>query len=106
MSVVRCYKILIPEPNKCLLFSGSLYPETNEKVCPQKIDPFIAGLLSVPMMGLGHFYTQDYFAGSMFILTDFVQKGLLILLILDLNDRYTDENGDKIPISIGNDYKA
>ena len=79
-----------------ILFSGSLYPETNENVCPQKKDPFIAGLLSVTMMGLGHFYTKDYLMGSMFILTDFVQKGLLIFLVMNLNDKYTDEDDDVV----------
>ncbi len=60
-------------------------------------DPFIAGLLSAGMMGLGQFYTKEYTKGSLFVLADLVQKGSLILLIINFNDKYTnDEEGDSI----------
>ncbi len=60
-------------------------------------DPFIAGLLSATMMGLGQFYTKEYTKGSIFVLTDFIQKGTLIWMIVALNEKYTDkEKGDQV----------
>jgi hypothetical protein len=80
------------------LFVFNLQAETNSnELVYQEKDPFIAGLLSVTMMGLGHFYTKDYLSGSMFVLNDFIQKGLLILLISNFNDKYADgPNNDKV----------
>lgn len=63
----------------------------------EKKDPFVAGLLSATMMGLGQFYTKEYTKGSIFVLTDFIQKGALIWMIVALNKKYTDEDkGDQV----------
>ncbi|MBN1898353.1 MAG: hypothetical protein JW827_06220 [Spirochaetes bacterium] len=71
--------------------SDSSYEYYDEK------DPFVAGLLSATMMGLGQFYTKEYTKGSIFVLTDFLQKGMLVWMIVALNDKYTDdENGDQV----------
>ncbi len=75
-----------------LVFASRLYPQENKNIHYQKKDPFIAGLLSSAMMGLGQFYTKDYLSGSMFVLNDFIQKGMLILLIANFSDKYTDDD--------------
>jgi len=77
-----------------LLFAGSLYPEAQDRIYIEKKDPFIAGLLSVTMMGLGHFYTRDYLEGSLFVLTDLLQKGMIVFLISNFSDKYTDKETD------------
>ena len=77
-----------------LLFFTNLYSQNtnnNNNIQYHKKDPFIAGLLSATMMGLGQFYTKDYLSGSMFVLNDFIQKGMLILLIANFGDKYTNE---------------
>jgi hypothetical protein len=51
-------------------------------------DPFIAGLLSWFMMGVGQIYVQEYWKGSIFIATDLANKVVLILLISHINSRY------------------
>jgi len=84
-----------------LIITLSLYAEkpstNNNNIDYLKKDPFIAGLLSAAMMGLGQFYTKDYLSGSMFVLNDFIQKGLLVLLIANFSDKYTnDEQGDQV----------
>lgn len=58
-------------------------------------DPFIAGLLSVPMWGVGQFYAGEYTKGSLFVFGDLVYKGMLLGLIIKLNNNYTSKvNGD------------
>lgn len=61
----------------------------------QEKDPFIAGLLSATMLGLGQFYVKEYTKGSIFVLTDLVQDGMLIWLITNFNERYA-SGSDKI----------
>ncbi len=56
---------------------------------PDRKDPFIAGVLSWVWPGLGQFYTQDYGAGSLFLLADLVQKGLLIYGAFYYSDKYS-----------------
>jgi hypothetical protein len=51
-------------------------------------DPFIAGLLSWFMMGVGQIYVQEYWKGSIFIATDLANKVALILLISHINSKY------------------
>ncbi len=61
---------------------------------PDRKDPFIAGVLSWVWPGLGQFYTQDYGAGSLFLLADLVQKGLLIYGAFYYSDKYSSsDNG-------------
>ncbi len=77
-------------------FNIKLFSITNSYMVEEK-DPFIAGLLSVSMMGLGQFYAKEYTKGSLFVLADFIQKGSLILLIVNFNDKYTNkDNGDNV----------
>lgn len=59
----------------------------NRGVVPRK-DPFIAGLLSWFMMGVGQIYVREYWKGSLFIAANFTNKILLILLINHINTRY------------------
>lgn len=56
-------------------------------------DPFVAGLLSATMLGLGQFYVKQYTKGSIFVLLDLVQKGMLIWMVSALNERYTARDG-------------
>lgn len=56
---------------------------------PDRKDPFIAGVLSWVWPGLGQFYTQDYGAGSLFLLADLVQKGLLVYGAFYYSDKYS-----------------
>jgi hypothetical protein len=55
---------------------------------PQRKDPFVAGLLSWFMMGVGQIYVREYWKGSLFIAANFTNKILLILLINHINTRY------------------
>lgn len=58
-------------------------------------DPFVAGLLSVPMWGVGQFYAGEYTKGSLFVFGDLVYKGMLLGLIIKLNNNYTSKvSGD------------
>jgi len=59
----------------------------NQGVPPRK-DPFIAGLLSWFMMGVGQIYVHEYWKGSLFIAVSFTNKILLILLINHINTKY------------------
>ncbi len=52
-------------------------------------DPFIAGLLSWFMMGIGQFYCKEYTKGSIFIAADLADKTSLIILISYINSRYS-----------------
>ncbi len=61
---------------------------------PERKDPFIAGLLSWSWSGLGQFYTQEYTYGSLFLLVDIAQKGLLVYMIFYYSDKYTAEHED------------
>ena len=61
---------------------------------PERKDPFIAGLLSWSWSGLGQFYTQEYTYGSLFLLADIAQKGLLVYMIFYYSDKYTSEHED------------
>jgi TM2 domain-containing membrane protein YozV len=61
--------------------------ETDQLLVKPK-DPFIAGLLSWFMMGVGQIYVQEYWKGSIFIATDLANKVVLILLISHINSRY------------------
>ena len=55
---------------------------------PLRKDPFIAGLLSWFMMGVGQIYVHEYWKGSLFIAADLTNKVLLILLINHINQKY------------------
>jgi len=59
---------------------------------PARKDPFVAGLLSWEWPGLGQFYTQNYAIGSLFLLVDIVQKGLLVYLLFYYSDKYTQQD--------------
>ncbi len=59
-----------------------------EKLLVKPKDPFIAGLLSWFMMGVGQIYVQEYWKGSIFIATDLANKVALILLVSHINSRY------------------
>ncbi len=79
-----------------LCFTINIYPEIKEGPINyyKEKDPFVAGLLSATMMGLGQFYTKDYLKGSVFVFTDLLQKGMIIYLISYLNNHYTDEDSN------------
>jgi TM2 domain-containing membrane protein YozV len=64
-------------------YETNLMPNTDYK------DPFIAGMLSWFMMGIGQFYCKEYTKGSIFIAADLVDKTSLILLISYINSRYS-----------------
>jgi TM2 domain-containing membrane protein YozV len=64
-------------------YETNLVPYTDYK------DPFIAGLLSWFMMGIGQFYCKEYTKGSIFIAADLADKTSLILLISYINSRYS-----------------
>ncbi len=55
---------------------------------PLRKDPFVAGLLSWFMMGVGQIYVHEYWKGSLFIAADLTNKVLLILLINHINQKY------------------
>ncbi len=55
---------------------------------PGEKDPFLAGLLSWFMLGIGQIYVGDYTKGSMFIAGGFMDKIALVLLISHINTKY------------------
>ncbi len=61
---------------------------------PERRDPFVAGVLSWSWTGLGHFYTQHYTRGSLFLMTDILQKGLLVYGIFHYTDKYSSSDDD------------
>jgi TM2 domain-containing membrane protein YozV len=63
-------------------------PYKGNQGVPQRKDPFIAGLLSLFMMGVGQIYVHEYWKGSLFIAANFTNKILLILLINHINTKY------------------
>lgn len=79
----------IPPPEKDKEVREDFYIEE-----PERKDPFIAGLLSWSWSGLGQFYTQEYTYGSLFLLADIAQKGLLVYMIFYYSDKYTSEHED------------
>jgi hypothetical protein len=62
----------------------------NNDIPPLK-DPFIAGLLSWFMMGVGQIYAQEYWKGSLFIAASLTNKVLLVLLLSHINSKYGSE---------------
>lgn len=61
---------------------------------PERKDPFVAGILSWSWNGLGQFYTQNYTRGSLFLMTDVVQTGLLVYGIFYYSDKYRSSEDD------------
>jgi TM2 domain-containing membrane protein YozV len=62
----------------------------NDGIPPLK-DPFIAGLLSWFMMGVGQIYANEYWKGSLFIAASLTNKVLLVLLLSHINSKYGSE---------------
>lgn len=62
-------------------------------------DPFIAGLLSWFMMGIGQIYCREYTKGSIFMAADLLDKGTFILLISHINKKYAPDNDESIYIN-------
>jgi len=58
---------------------------------PPLKDPFIAGLLSWFMMGVGQIYANEYWKGSLFIAASLTNKVLLVLLLSHINSKYGSE---------------
>jgi hypothetical protein len=63
---------------------------------PVRKDPFVAGVLSWFMMGVGQFYCREYTKGSLFMAADLVDKASLILLVSHINNKYSPESGTAI----------
>ncbi|HDP79588.1 MAG TPA: hypothetical protein ENN21_01955 [Spirochaetes bacterium] len=63
---------------------------------PERKDPFVAGLMSWAWPGLGQFYAQDYTMGSFFLLTNIVQKGLLVYMLFYYSDKYNVRDNEKV----------
>lgn len=61
-------------------------------------DPFIAGLLSWFMMGMGQIYAHEYTKGSIFIAANLVSKLSLVLLISHINTKYSPGGNEIINI--------
>lgn len=59
-------------------------------------DPFLAGLLSWFMMGIGQIYCKEYTKGSLFIALDLVDKTTMLLLISYINTKYKPGEGEVI----------
>jgi len=76
------------------LFSESV--RDRSALYPREKDPFLAGLLSWFMMGVGQIYVQEYTKGSLFIAADLVDKASLILLISHINNKYSQDEATLI----------
>ncbi len=64
-------------------------------------DPFIAGLLSWFMMGVGQIYVQEYTKGSIFIAADLIDRVSLVLLIGHINKTYSPSDDQIINVNWG-----
>jgi hypothetical protein len=64
-------------------------------------DPFIAGLLSWFMMGVGQIYVQEYTKGSIFIAADLIDKASLVLLVGHINKKYAPSDDQIINVDWG-----
>jgi hypothetical protein len=71
-------------------------PEYLRKSLPAWKDPFIAGVLSWFMMGIGQIYCREYTKGSLFIAADLADKASLIFLVSHINNKYSPESGTAI----------
>ena len=60
---------------------------------PERKDPFVAGVFSWFMMGVGQIYCREYWKGSLFIAADLVDKAALFLLVTHVNNKYSPESG-------------
>jgi hypothetical protein len=65
---------------------------------PPRKDPFIAGLLSWFMMGVGQIYVHEYTKGSVFIAVDLTNKVLLLLLISHINSKYSPDSDEIVNV--------
>ena len=81
-----------------LFFNHTPYNDQNSSYYKQK-DPFIAGLLSWFMMGVGQIYVQEYTKGSLFIAANMIDKASLILLISHINNKYSPSSGETIYVN-------
>ncbi len=63
---------------------------------PERKDPFVAGLLSWSWSGLGQFYTQNYGRGSLFLMTDILQKGLFVYGLFYYTEKYSNSDDDVV----------
>lgn len=63
---------------------------------PERKDPFVAGLLSWSWSGLGQFYTQNYGRGSLFLMTDILQKGLFVYGLFFYTEKYRNSEDDVV----------
>jgi len=78
--------LVIHNPSNYGIHYYQLYEGTQGS--PPRKDPFIAGLLSWFMMGVGQIYVQEYWKGSLFIAASLTNKVLLLLLISHINSKY------------------
>ena len=65
---------------------------------PPRKDPFVAGLLSWFMMGVGQIYVHEYTKGSIFIAVDLTNKVLLLLLISHINSKYSPSSNEIVNV--------
>ncbi len=59
-------------------------------------DPFLAGILSSVMPGVGQIYSEEYTKGSLVILGDFIGKASLITVIVSLTTKYSSSSNDSV----------
>ncbi len=64
-------------------------PASETRMHYMRKDPFLAGVLSWPMWGVGHMYAGDYTTGSLLIFGDLVYKALLVGLSAKIINKYT-----------------
>jgi hypothetical protein len=63
---------------------------------PGPKDPFVAGLLSFFMLGVGQIYAKEYTKGSIFIAAGLLDKLALILLVSHINNRYAPSGNELV----------
>ena len=79
------------DPTSTVNPSGITTYQAESSVSPYK-DPFIAGVLSWFMMGVGQIYAGEYWKGSLFIAVSLTNKILLVLLLNHINSKYGSSN--------------
>jgi hypothetical protein len=72
---------------------GESAREPKSRNLPERKDPFVAGVFSWFMMGVGQIYCREYWKGSLFIAADLLDKISLLLIVSHINNKYSPESG-------------
>ncbi|MDH4129533.1 MAG: hypothetical protein OEV44_12300 [Spirochaetota bacterium] len=59
-------------------------------------DPFLAGIISTIMPGIGQIYSEEYTKGSLIILGDTLGKTAIITMIINYTNKYSSNSNNSV----------